>query len=83
MLKYIIQNPSSEVPPEELVQAMLDHLPKDEEVIMTTAEQLMHKGELAAKLQIAQNLLSKGLSIDVICEITQLSIEEVKQLQKK
>ncbi|OJH30280.1 hypothetical protein Wxf_03235 [Armadillidium vulgare] len=38
------------------------------------------KGEIKAKIAVAKNSLKAGVSIDVIAEITGLSLDEIKEL---
>jgi predicted transposase/invertase (TIGR01784 family) len=41
------------------------------------------KGEMKAKIVVAKNSLKAGVSIDVIIQITGLSVDEIKQLQEE
>ncbi|WP_265033904.1 RpnC/YadD family protein [Wolbachia endosymbiont (group A) of Sicus ferrugineus] len=41
------------------------------------------KGEMKAKIAVAKNSLKAVVSIDVIAEITGLSLDEIKQLQEE
>ncbi len=41
------------------------------------------KGREAEKIEVAKNSLKAGVPIDVIAEITGLSIDEIKQLQEE
>ncbi|WP_159077689.1 Rpn family recombination-promoting nuclease/putative transposase, partial [Wolbachia endosymbiont of Bemisia tabaci] len=40
------------------------------------------KGKIEGKIEVAKNSLKAGVSIDVIAEITGLSVDEIKQLQE-
>ncbi|MGL9719182.1 MAG: Rpn family recombination-promoting nuclease/putative transposase, partial [Wolbachia sp.] len=41
------------------------------------------KGRKAEKIEVAKNSLKAGVSIDVIAEITGLSLDEIEQLQEE
>jgi hypothetical protein len=41
------------------------------------------KGEMKAKIVVAKNSLKAGFSLDVIVQITGLSVDETKQLQEE
>ncbi|MCA7011011.1 Rpn family recombination-promoting nuclease/putative transposase [Wolbachia endosymbiont of Tribolium confusum] len=41
------------------------------------------KGKIEGKIEVAKNSLKAGVSIDVIAEITGLSVDEIKQLQEE
>ena len=40
------------------------------------------KGEIEAKMKTAEAMLGEGFSVEVICRLTNLNIEEVKSLIK-
>ncbi|MGL9726515.1 MAG: Rpn family recombination-promoting nuclease/putative transposase, partial [Wolbachia sp.] len=43
--------------------------------------QIVHeKGKIEGKIEVAKNSFKAGVSIDVIAEITGLSVNEIKQL---
>jgi predicted transposase/invertase (TIGR01784 family) len=44
---------------------------------------MREEGRQEEKLQTAKNMLKKGLSIEIINDITELSIEKIKELQKE
>ena len=41
------------------------------------------RGKIEGKIETAKNLLTKGLSIDLIAEATELAVDKVKQLQRE
>jgi predicted transposase/invertase (TIGR01784 family) len=45
-----------------------------------TYRELIKKGEKEGKLEVAKELLKRGMNIDEIAEITKLSKEEIKKL---
>ncbi|WP_395462926.1 Rpn family recombination-promoting nuclease/putative transposase [Wolbachia endosymbiont of Cantharis cryptica] len=53
------------------------------EGIQIGAEKGREEGEKQAKIAVAKNSLKAGVSIDVIAEITGLSISEIKQLKEE
>ncbi|GAK51652.1 hypothetical protein U14_02897 [Candidatus Moduliflexus flocculans] len=54
-----------------------------EEGIEQGIEQGRTEGELHAKYEIAKNLLKSGISIEMLCQVTGLSAENVQQLSQK
>lgn len=69
---------------EEFVNIMHDKLlPSVEEEIMTLAERIEEKGRLAEKMQIAKKLLQEQTDPAFVAKITELSLEKIKELQKK
>ncbi len=40
------------------------------------------KGKIEGKIEVAKNSLKAGVSIDVIAQITGLSVDEIKQLRE-
>ena len=72
---------------EELIQAIVNIVPKRKEDIMNAAQQLEQRGELRGrqeeKLHIAKNMLYKlRLDMQTVAQATGLSEEELKELQK-
>ena len=55
--------------------------------IMTIAEQMMHrgleKGEIKGKLEVANNMILAGSDPAFIIKVTGLSLQKIKELQKK
>ena len=49
--------------------------------INTAIEQGIEKGTMQSKIEIAKNLLKKGLAIDFIHETTGLDMETIKTLK--
>jgi predicted transposase/invertase (TIGR01784 family) len=69
---------AAEIRAEEILKAV-EYLPHDaEEVFMTAAEQLKKE----AKLEDARKMLIKGYPIKDICDITGLTLDEVRKLKK-
>ncbi|MCX7820888.1 MAG: hypothetical protein N2258_04355, partial [Brevinematales bacterium] len=64
---------------------------KGEEVAMSTAEVLIKKGieqglnrgSYETKIQTAKKMLWKGFDVDLISDVTGLSIEEIEELKEK
>lgn len=92
VLKYLLQ--VADVLEPELIEAAYECLPKDREMIMTVAEQLVQKGMQQGmregvqyaeqqKREIVQNLLQKGIDVSVIAEATELDITVVLQIKKQ
>ncbi|MGL9779672.1 MAG: Rpn family recombination-promoting nuclease/putative transposase, partial [Wolbachia sp.] len=52
-----------------------------EEGILIGHEKGREEGEKQAKIAVAKNSLKTGVSIDVIAEITGLSLDEIKRLR--
>jgi predicted transposase/invertase (TIGR01784 family) len=44
---------------------------------------LIYTGRMEGKEEVAKNMLAKNMSLDLIAEITGLSMEEIKALQAK
>ncbi len=60
----------------------LDNLLHNTTAINREAIQIGHeKGRKAEKIEVAKNSLKAGVSIDVIAEITGLSVDEIKELR--
>ena len=77
---------------------MLDYLPKDEDIVMTVGDQLRQEGRLEgvqqgiqqgiqrehqSKLAIARRLLQAGNSVKDVVKFTELTLQEVKELQNQ
>ncbi len=83
VLKYMITRGEA-LDVEALIDTLESALP-EEETLMTIAEQLeqrgVHKGYQQGKLEelhtLTKNMLLKGFSLDVIAEITGLSVNEI------
>jgi hypothetical protein len=57
--------------------------PKEEERIMELTTSWHEKGKLEGRLEVAKNMLLKGMDITTIREITELPLEEIERLKKK
>lgn len=80
--------------PEELKKAIVEAAPNQKETVMTAAQQVrqewievgteqgMEKGMEKRTLEIAKNMLLKNSDIGFICDITGLSMEQIKSLIK-
>jgi predicted transposase/invertase (TIGR01784 family) len=44
---------------------------------------LIYTGKMEGKLEVAKNMLSENMSLELIAKITGLSLEEIKALQAK
>lgn len=74
--------------PEKLKKAIMEAAPNQEKLVMTAAQQLIQEGrevgiELGMEkrsLETAQNMLAKHLAIELISDITGLSVEKIKSL---
>lgn len=40
-------------------------------------------GIMQVKESVAQKMMDKGLSLEIICEVTELSLERIKELEQK
>ena len=88
LVKYILNIDDDHRNVEEFVNIMHDKLlPSVEEEIMTLAERIEEKGRkeglLAGKIEIARKLLQEKTDPVFIAKITELSLEKIKELQKK
>ncbi len=97
VIRYLIER--ADISENDLKIALLDYLPKDEDIIMTVAEQIgqryfaqgiqegtqegMQKGAQREKEVIAKNLFLKGLEDDIIAESTGLSKEMILRIKKE
>ncbi|WCR58322.1 Rpn family recombination-promoting nuclease/putative transposase [Wolbachia endosymbiont of Ctenocephalides felis wCfeJ] len=56
---------------------------KNEDDNVSCLNQKFNEGRAAEKIEVAKNSLKAGVSVDVIAQITGLSVDEIKQLQKE
>ena len=88
LVKYILNIDDDHRNVAEFVNIMHDKLlPSVEEEIMTLAERIEEKGRLDGrldeKMQIAKKLLQEKTDPAFVAKITELSLEKIKELQKK
>ncbi len=55
-------------------------LQKEAAILEQKLDDATHKGRQEEKIEVAKNSLKAGVSIDVIAEITGLSVDEIKKL---
>lgn len=87
LVNYIIQVGES-ADADAFLRELAQRVPQHGDKLMTIAQQLeqkgiekgMEKGRINEALKIARNLLQRGISHDVILEVTGLSERELKQL---
>ena len=53
-----------------------------EDAIATGTRQGIEQGTRQEKIEIAKNMLSKDIDLEIILECTNLSLEEIKKLKK-
>lgn len=88
VLRYVIE--VADVPERQLLETAIECLPKDKEAIMTVGEQLIargvqqgiYEGERNKACDFARKLILKGLSLDEISELTELSLMEIRQIER-
>lgn len=80
MLKYIMK--CSDVSVEQLLETIRQYLPKDEEAIMTTEEQIMQRGMQNATHMVARNMLQEGYDPQAVKKVTHLSDQEIQKLRE-
>lgn len=88
MIKFAINETQDESKLEavnELVQILITDLPKDKDNIMTFAEQLklqgLQQGQHKEDLIIAKRMLARGYDYEEIKEITQLSDQDLLDIE--
>ena len=47
---------------------------------MTTYDQLIEKGRKETAVSVAEKLLSEGMSVEKVAELTELPIEQVREI---
>jgi len=81
VLRYILER--ADVPTESLAEAMLESLPQDKGVIMTSGDQLRQQGRQQALRDTAQKMLARGIDLDAVHDCTELSFEVLEKLREE
>jgi predicted transposase YdaD len=55
----------------------------EEEEVMSIAENLKEEGKKEKEVEMVKNMLSSGLNLDKISEISGLAKEEIKKIKQK
>ncbi len=64
-------------------QAMYEWTKKNEDDNVSCLKQSRMEGKIEGKIEVAENLLKAGISVDLIAESTGLPIDEIEKLKSK
>ena len=79
VIRYLYQG-SDEKLQNTMVKSIKAISEKGGDIVMTIAKSLEKKGEKNGKYHTARKMAQKGMDIELISELTELSIEELKKV---